>query len=531
MKTMKTTWTSFGTLMLALSFVVGSIAAPVQAEVRLPEIFGDHMVLQRDIDLPVWGWAAPGEKITVTFGDQSVSTTADANGLWKLKLKPMKANTNAQEFVITSSPINHEPSTIILKDVLVGDVWLCSGQSNMEWELNGCNRPEDIRQADLPCIRMNKVRNETSQEPRDDMDGSWTVCTPQTAGGFIAVGFYFARELYQETGVPMGIIAAEWGGSPIEPWIPLESLRTCPEMKEFRDQYVNSMKNYRLQVSNNAKRIIAEIKTIITTNAFVLPPPPRFPDYPRGWSEMYNGMIHPLAPYGIKGALWYQGESNGGEGDSYYQKKVALITGWRARWNQGDFPFYFVQLANFQSPNPNPEGGDGWARVREAQSKSLTIPKTGLAVAIDLADPGNPGDIHPKNKLDVGRRLALWALAKDYGKKVVYSGPLYADKRIEDGKIRLAFRSTGGGLIVGRKDGYEPTEEIKNGTLKGFAIAGEDKKWYWADAVIEGKTVVVSSPDVANPVAVRYAFSMNPADANLYNKEGLPASPFRTDDW
>ena len=244
---------------------------------------------------------------------------------------------------------------------------------------------------------------------------------------------------------------------------------------------------------------------------------------------LYNGMINPVVPYGIKGAIWYQGESNGGEGDSYYHKMRALIGGWRKVWNQGDFPFYHVQLANWQKPNDNPAGGDGWAKVRMAQLQSLQIPNTGMAVSIDI---GDAADIHPKNKFDVGERLALWALRDNYGKKdLVVSGPLYKSMKVDGNKIRVSFDHAGSGLMVGKKDGRNPTVEDKGGKLKRFAIAGEDKKWVWADAVIDGAAVVVSSPDVAKPVAVRYAFTMNPEGCNLYNKEGLPASPFRTDEW
>lgn len=259
--------------------------------------------------------------------------------------------------------------------------------------------------------------------------------------------------------------------------------------------------------------------------------------YPSTWHCLYNGKIHPLTRYGIKGAIWYQGESNGDEGETYYQKLRALIGGWRAAWGEGDFPFYLVQLAgrfssDYTPAGKDPAGGDGWAKIRMAQFKALTIPHTGMAVAMDLADVREPGDIHPKNKRDVGERLALWALAKDYGKKdLVYSGPLYKEKKIKANKIRIVFDSVGSGLTVANKKGFAPVVKEPQGKLKRFAIAGDDKKWAWANAVIDGKTVVVSSPEVPKPVAVRYAYTMSGDNCNLYNNEGLPASPFRTDVW
>ena len=244
---------------------------------------------------------------------------------------------------------------------------------------------------------------------------------------------------------------------------------------------------------------------------------------------MYNGMLHCVVPFAIKGALWYQGESNGGEGDEYAAKMRALIGGWRKIWQQGDFPFYYVQLANWQEANQNPAGGDGWSRHRMAQLESLSIPKTGMAVIIDI---GDGPDIHPKNKFDVGERLARWALRHDYGKQdLETSGPLFQGATFADGKATVSFTHTGTGLMVGKKNGRQPTEADSSGKLQRFAIAGEDKKWVWGQAVIEGDKVVVTSPEVPHPVAVRYAFSMHPAGCNLYNKEGLPASPFRSDKW
>ena len=484
-------------LLAASAFLLATQAA--SADVRPASVFTPHMVLQRELAAPVFGDADPGEKVTVSFGGDSVSATADAKGRWMVKLPARKANTTPQALTIEGK------NKIVIDDVLVGDVWVCSGQSNMEWTLRDCHEPGEVEAADVPLLRRIKFPHVSLRSPATTVPGQWEVCTPQTGGGFTAVGYHFARKIMREVpGVPIGLLDDNWGGTRIEPWIPPVGFEQQPtlskELEEIRAREgdaANSAGNADLDAGRPA--------------------------------AIYNGMIHPVVPYGIKGALWYQGESNGGEGVEYHHKMHALVGGWRKVWGQGDFPFYYVQLANFQNANDNPEGGDGWARVREAQTKSLDIPHSGMAVIIDI---GEAADIHPKNKLDVGERLARWALKHDYGKAdTVVSGPIFKTQAIEGGKIRLSFDHVGGGLMVGKKDGRKPTEEVSGGKLQRFAIAGEDRKWAWADAVIDGGTVVVSSPAVPKPVAVRYAFSMNPEGCNLYNKEGLPASPFRTDAW
>lgn len=507
----------------------------VQADVTLNGLFGDHMVLQRDIPVAVFGKAEPGETITIEFAGQSKSAVASRDGQWLIKLDPLQVSTNPATMSVSGK------NKLTIKDIVVGDVWVCSGQSNMEWDLNSCNRREDIDSANFPLLRQFHVPGRVASSPVTDTRSGWNVCKPQTAGGFTAVGFYFGRKLLKETGVPIGLFKSAWGGTAIEPWTTPAGLASIKELNKDKDNLDRQIKEYRERL----KAMVPQIQVYLEESEKAaadqkeLPSPPDLPvypvssTYPSGWHCLYNGMIHPLIRYGIKGAIWYQGESNGGEGDSYFHKKQALIGGWRKAWNQGDFPFYFVQLANFQNPNDNPDGGDiGWAKTRQGQTRSLAIPSTGMAVAIDLADVGNPGDIHPKNKKDVGERLALWALAKDYGKKdIVYSGPIFKEMKIEGDKARILFDHVGSGLTVAIKKGYDNMVKDPGGKLKRFAIAGEDKKWVWADAVIDGKTVVVSSPQVPKPVAVRYAFSINPDGCNLYNEEGLPASPFRTDDW
>jgi len=469
-----------------------------RAEVRVTNLFTDHMVLQRDMPCPVWGLADAGEMVKVKIGSSEASAAADASGKWSVKLPAMKMNAAGQDLTISGK------NTITIKDVLVGDVWVCSGQSNMEMNLGGCNAPEDVAAANLPNVRRIKFPHVSLSKPTTDVPGKWETTTPQNAGGFTAVGFYFARRVQKETGVPIGLLDDSWGGTRIEPWIPVEGFAAEAPLAGILD---------------TVKKRDAASATV-QTNA------PLDPGQP---VALYNGMIYPVVPFGIKGALWYQGESNGGEGDEYYSKMRALIGGWRTVWGQGDFPFYFVQLANFQKDTNTPAGGDGWAKVRMAQTKSLQIPHTGMAVIIDI---GEANDIHPKDKFDVGERLALWALHNDYGQpNLEVSGPLFKAATVEGAKIRVSFDHADKGLIVGKKEGRKPTEAVAGGKLARFSIAGEDKKWVWADAVIDGNSVVVSSPEVPKPVAVRYGFTMNPERANLYNKEGLPASPFRSDDW
>ena len=460
-------------LFLCSSFIAA--AMPAVADVRLPKIFSDNMMLQRDLPVRVWGWAEAGEAVSVALAGKTVATKADEKGEWSLALPVIKKGENLELTV-------KGKNTLTLKNILVGDLWVCSGQSNMEMALGPClDAAEDIKTADLPKIRRIKINTVESGklEPDAPAAGPWQVCTPGTAGAFTAVGFYFAREVQQKSGVPIGILDDNWGGSRIEPWTAPESL-----------------------------------------------------DGQAPGGNKYNAMINPLLRFPIKGALWYQGESNGEEGDTYFDKMRALIGGWRKQWKQGDFPFYFVQLANFQAVTQDPAGGNGWAKLREAQTKALTIPNTGMAVIIDTVPLAQAGDIHPKNKYDVGMRLARWALGRDYGQKQLeVSGPLFKALKIEGSKARLAFDHLGTGLMVGKKEGRTPAVESKEEKLKGFAIAGADKKWVWADAVIVNRTITVTSPEVKEPVAVRYAYQMNPDGANLYNREGLPASPFRTDAW
>jgi sialate O-acetylesterase len=482
--------TRFALLFVPLTLLV--LAATAHADVKLASIFGDTMVLQRELPVPVWGWAEPGEAITVTIGSQTKKTEADADGKWQVKLDALKTNAKGQTLKVAGK------NTIELNDVLIGEVWICSGQSNMEWALSGTmNAKAEVAAAQHPQIRLfNVPGHTTSPLAKDTCPGNWQICQPQAAQGFSAVGYFFGRRLQQELNVPIGLVGSNWGGTRIEPWTSPAGFHSVPELKAIADK---------------VDAYSAETKVGGGSP-----------------SAIYNAMIHPLAPFAMRGAIWYQGESNGGEGESYYHKTQALVNGWRELFNP-ELAFYWVQLADWQKPNEDPAGGNGWAKLREAQRKSLGIKHTGMAVIIDI---GQTNDIHPRNKQDVGWRLAQWALHQTYHRQdIVPSGPLFKGHKVEANSIRLSFDSVGSGLIVGKKEGLEPTKEVKAGVLQRFAIAGADKKWHWAEATIDGDTVVVKSAEVTEPVAVRYAYSMNPAGANLYNKEGIPASPFRTDSW
>lgn len=533
-------------MVILLGLLASGLTA--HADVRLHRVFTDHMVLQRDLNVNVWGWAAPGEDVSVQFGDQQLSALTDDKGKWSVKLAPMKANTTPQNLSVSGK------NKIELTDILVGDIWLCSGQSNMAFGVGGINTPEDIKSADYPLMRFRggwgcwsgPLMEDLVEKPwfrvATDEDRarlkSWKRIVPDVKAidDCPGVGFYFARKVQQETGIPIGILECAIGGSSIEAWLPPTAFTDYPAVAYLAKQRREVLENWHKKTISDMAKWVDDAKRNLAAGKDISNPPAVAPhpneDF-RGRCEvstLYNGMIHPLIRFPIKGVLWYQGENNGSEQQTYIDKLSALAGSWRKLWGY-EFPFYYVQLPNFEQVVDDPSGGKpGWQMIRMGMLQALkVIPNSGMAVTIDV---GDPKDIHPRNKRDVGERLALWALAKDYGKTgLVYSGPLYTGMRIEGGNIRLAFDGTGSGLMVGKKDGLNPVLADQGGRLKRFAIAAEDKKWVWADAAIDGNTVVVSSPAVPKPVAVRYAYSMNPEGANLYNKEGLPASPFRTDDW
>jgi len=638
---------------------------PVAAEVKLPRIFGDHMVLQAEAALPVWGWAEAGEKVTVRLGAQEAGAVADAKGKWSVRLPTMKPG-GPHEMIVTAS------NTIRVTDILVGEVWICSGQSNMAMSVGAsADAKAEIAAAKYPKMRAFTVAHAAKLTPQMDVTGRWEVCGPSTAARFSGVAYYFGRELHRKLDVPVGLINTSWGGTRIEPWTTREALDKLPALAEAlesldklkaepalsENQFAAALaehkksraslvemeadeklaaamaapglddadwkqmnvpgaweksalpgfdglvwfrKTVRLPASWAGKDLVMNLCPIdevdvtwfngtevgrtgsLKRNDFMkhwnvprqykvpgaavkagrnviairvidtkfagglwsekpvrmelewvgaegekplplagtwrykvgaaLTPAPRRPSYPGLPTALYNGMIHPMVPFAIRGAIWYQGESNNGDGMLYYEKMKALIGGWRKVWRQGEFPFYFVQIAPFGR-----YAAGNLPRFWEAQAAAMSIPNTGMAVTIDV---GDLQDIHPKNKQDVGRRLALWALAKTYGDdKRVYSGPMYKSMSAEGGKVRIRFDHVGGGLAS--RDG-EP--------LRWFQIAGADRKFVEASAEIDGDTVVVRSEAVASPVAVRFAWD-KAARPNLVNKEGLPASPFRTDRW
>ncbi|HEY3412325.1 MAG TPA: sialate O-acetylesterase [Armatimonadota bacterium] len=642
----------------SLSAAYGQNAKPF-----LSPMFGSHMVLQRGIKAPIWGWTTPGARVSVIirstspgsdlFRGKSASTVAGADGKWLLNIGPLKAG-GPYELTV------YGPHSVILDDVLVGDVWVGSGQSNMQMSVSSSASADlEIAAAKYPRIRLFTVPDVTALTPQETAGGEWTICSPETVGGFSAAAYFFGRDIQNETKVPIGLISTCWGGTLAEAWTSREALAKIPDFVPALKQLQSSIDNLKpgsptyedrladwwkqtdpgsstspgwerpdlktggwktmdipsawedaglpnldgvvwfrreftlsaeaashdatlhlgpiddrdvtfvngvnvgetsvwdapriYKVPSSALKAgvnVIAIRVLDTGGAGGItgkpaqvylepgsgpemplagpwsykvsvdlaksaPLPVRLDSNPNVVTVLYNAMIAPVIPFGIKGAIWYQGEANAGQAYQYRTLLPAMINDWRSRWGVGEFPFYIVQLANFMEVQPVPKD-DAWAELREAQSMTAkALPHSGIAVAIDI---GNGADIHPKNKQEVGRRLALNALAKDYGQKVEFSGPDYKSLKVEGAKIRLTFTHVAGGL------------EAKGDKLTGFAIAGADRKFVWADAAIDGDSVVVSAPGVTEPVAVRYAWASNPV-CNLYNKASLPASPFRTDDW
>lgn len=496
------------------AFLVAFTAAlAAQADVRLPAIFSDHMVIQRDTKAPVWGWAEPGEAVAVSVAGQTQSTVAAGDGKWMVKLEPLSAGGPT---TITVKGRN----TIVIQDVLAGEVWLGSGQSNMAMTVN---RAQDFERekaaADLPRVRMFKEESGPAATAQMVGKGRWLVASPDTVGGFSAALYFFGREVHAALEVPVGLINSSVGGTPIESWIAAEAQRADPALKEFfagtgREQSPEEVAAAKKKYESDLARWQAATKEARTRKG-------KAPKRPQDPSEvtarkgnvggLFNGKIAPLIPYALRGALWYQGEANSVPTKApFYEAQLRLlVTDWRARWGY-EFPFAWAQLPNFGGP------GRDWPMVREAMLRTLALPRTGMGINIDIGDEKN---IHPVNKQEVGRRLSLWALGTVYGRKVpAVSGPLPAGHEVRGREMVLRFTHANGGLVA------------KAGALQGFTIAGEDRQWKPAQARIEGDTVVVASPEVERPVAVRYAWENFPT-CNLFNGAGLPATPFRTDRW
>ncbi|NOU36327.1 MAG: sialate O-acetylesterase [Kiritimatiellaceae bacterium] len=488
------------------------------AGVNPASVFTDNMVLQREMKVPVWGTAAPGEKVAVKFASQSVEAVADTAGNWRVDLAPLNTSAQPAELVITGAN-----SSIKCTNVLVGEVWLCSGQSNMDHTMRMLKQTEEELQAatNYPLLRLFKVEHKTNPEhPEASVKGTWTASTAETAGEFSGTGTYFGRALCRELGVPVGLIHCAWGGTPAESWTSWKKLEQLPFMEDNLRDSLKRLKNYTpesAQADFDKKLAEWQQKTAAGEKVGQKPKlwnPNIDPWYP---ASLYNGMIAPLIPAAMRGVIWYQGESNAGRHEQYRELFSAMIQNWRDVWGQGDFPFLYVQLANFMKVQTGPVEGPSskWPYLREAQTKTLSLTNTAMVV---ITDVGDANDIHPRDKKTVGERLALAARVKAYGEKIVYSGPLCQGLEIKGDKAIVRLDHVGSGLAA------------KGDKLTGFAIAGEDRQWHWADAQIAADTVVVSSPEVKVPAAVRYNWANNPI-GNFFNKEGLPASPFRTDNW
>lgn len=609
------------------------------ADVQLPALFSDNMVLQRNVSVPVWGTGDVGEAVTVAIGGQHLSTIGDENGRWRVTLAPMRAGDAAEMKVMGKN-------TLTVHNIAIGEVWVCSGQSNMTFPVeSSADAPKEIANANYPQIRLFTVKREAADEPASDVSGNWKVCSPQTVGNFAAVGYFFGRDLYkalrdwnEERGVPIGLIHSSWPGTPPAAWTSLSVLLGDPQLKPILTLWHKSMARYPVARQEYGKSLVdwQAATTKAKAAGAALPRKPREPEGPDSFQRpacLYNGMISPLIPYGIKGVVWYQGESNVGQAQLYQKLFPALIQNWRHDWSEGAFPFFFVQLTKRQQRESHPMES-AWAELREAQQAALALPHTGMAVTTDINEPAIQ---HPINKQVVGHRLALVALATEYGQRVECSGPICHSMTVEGHKIRLHFKHTQNGLLAyegdiaksfqlvpadswtykamnrimesGIIEGFNPNpfsagglkrrwefaaalksqlmsqlimlqmskggapgpsgppdaaneyralknlllslerefadeltllkaplnkgvlpQNVSAPTLKGFAIAGADKKFIWAQARIEGDTVLVWSDQIVQPVAVRYAWADNPI-GNLYNAAGLPAAPFRTDKW
>jgi sialate O-acetylesterase len=543
-----------------VAFVLALLSPQLRADVALNGLFTDNMVLQSGQPVPVWGTADAGETVTVTFAGQK-KTADPRNGRWQVALDPLPASNDGQTLTITGH------NTITLQNVVVGEVWLASGQSNMGFPLNAAsNAATEIPQATDPLLRFYSVAHMCSADVQTNVKGKWETSTPDGAKNFSAVAYFFGKALRAKLNEPVGLINSSWGGTPAQAWTSMDALRQDPPFPKFIDQwnkaltdhqnvlahpeletaYQDTLKKWQAEVAPSFNDAMKAWNAAVAANGAAAAgpkptpsqPEPKNPD-PTGMPNpsarpsvpgvIFNGMIAPLIPFSVKGVIWYQGEANGGQGFEYRTLFPRMITDWRTRWAQASFPFLYVQLPGWSANDKRPPDQHGWPWLREAQLMTLSLPETGMVVAADIGDPNN---VHPKDKIDVGNRLALLARKIAYKENIQAFGPLYDRFTVEGDKVKIHFKESGAGLVIGqspwRPPGIAPWPTDK---LLGFVIAGADKHWVDAQAQIVGPdTIEVSSTQVSNPVAVRYGWANSP-DVNLYNKDGLPASPFRTDDW
>lgn len=488
--------------LVSWSMLFAALSGRVHAEVVLPNVFGDHMVLQTGQKNKVWGHAVANEAINVSIADQQHATTADGNGDWQVFLDPLAVG-GPYELTIRGS------NEVRFSDVLVGEVWVCSGQSNMQWWIKLTNDPDLERiAANSPQIRMINFPQTGSQEVIWSHDRPWQVCSPETVSDFSAVGYLFARQLHQSLQVPIGMINNAWGGSSCEGWIDRNLLASDNRYVALMERWSMKEKEYadlasRSELNELESKRLQGLKDELSGNARP--------------GNIYNGVLKSHLGYGIRGVIWYQGESNAKRAYQYRDMFPLMISNWRKEWGQGEFPFYWVQLADYRDENPNPMESD-WAELREAQTMTMSkLSRTGEAVIIDI---GEGKDIHPKNKADVARRLARWALANEYGIDIPFRSPQFKSMEKHGTEVILTFEHIG--------NGWRPFDVPDP---RGFAIAGTDRKFVWAKAkILEDNRVAVSSEQVPEPMAVRYAWADNPV-CNMYSQNGLPLTPFRTDDW
>jgi sialate O-acetylesterase len=510
---MKRSWSLAGLLSACL-------ASAALADVKLPAIFTDHMVLQQGQKNRVWGKADPGEDIVVIIAGQRHTAKADNTGKWQVALDSLQVG-GPHTLAITGK------NKLAVEDILVGEVWICSGQSNMQWSVSQANDADlEAKTAKFPKIRHISVPQVGLQEPQDDFRGKWEICSPETAGQFSAVGYFFGRQLHETLDVPIGLIDDAWGGSACEAWVRRDLLEKDQKYQPLIARWEQIEKTYDAQRARETfEKQMADYRAAAEkakSEGKAAPQPPRPPTNPLTGNSrpgnIYNGVLKPTIGYGIRGVIWYQGESNAGRAYQYRDLFPLMIQSWREEWQQGDFPFYWVQLADYMAEKPEP-GDSSWAELREAQTMTMKrLPNTGEAVIIDL---GEGRDIHPRNKQDVAKRLVRWALAKEYGlSDLAYQSPTYKSMEKQGSKVTLSFDHVGPGLYT-----FDVNEPV------GFAIAGGDQKFVWATAKLVGNDKIeVWSDKVSEPASVRYAWADNPV-CNVYSKNGLPVTPFRTDDW